>query len=285
MMQRRDQLKLAAALVASAALPLRAQSPATPLRFGVVPYLPARRLAVLFEPVRAFFERQLQTPVQFHLAPDYAAHLDMLRRHDYDLTADALIFSRIAQRQFGYLPLARTQAPLQPVLVTRRTGAQAPGLNALRGQTVAVSDGLATLTVIGTLYLRDNGLRPGTEVRIRIAGSHANAMQLVLLGQAQAAVVSLTALRQADPAVVAQLQVIRELPAALSAVVYLLSPKLAHLAPTLAPALLNFANQHPAGRAFIEPLGHQGLLPVGAELAQVDPLVVEFYRLLAYGGV
>ena len=285
MWQRRDQLKLAAALAASVALPLRAQPPTPPLRFGVVPYLPARRLAVLFEPVRAFFERQLQTPVQFHLAPDYAAHLDMLRRHDYDLTADALIFSRIAQRQFGYLPLARTQAPLQPVLVTRRTGAPITALSALRGQTVAVSDGLATLTVIGTRYLRDNGLRPGTEVRIRIAGSHANAMQLVLLGQAQAAVVSLTALRQADPAVVAQLQVIRELPAALSAVVYLLSPKLAHLAPTLAPALLNFANQHPAGRAFIEPLGHQGLLPVGAELAQVDPLVVEFYRLLAHGGL
>ena len=100
MMQRREQFKLAAALAASAVLPLRAQSAATPLRFGVVPYLPARRLAVLFEPVRAFFERQLQTPVQFHLAPDYAAHLDMLRRRDYDLTADALIFSRIAQRQF-----------------------------------------------------------------------------------------------------------------------------------------------------------------------------------------
>jgi len=284
-MQRRDQLKLAAALVASAALPLRAQSPAAPLRFGVVPYLPARRLAVLFEPVRAFFERQLQAPVQFHLAPDYAAHLDMLRRHDYDLTADALIFSRIAQRQFGYLPLARTQAPLQPVLVTRRAGAQVRELSALRGQTVAVSDGLATLTVIGTRYLRDSGLRPGTDVRLRIAGSHANAMQLVLLGQAQAAVVSLTALRQVDPAVAAQLQVIRELPAALSAVVYLLAPRLAHLAPTLAPALLQFANQQAAGQAFVQELGHQGLLPVGPELAQVDPLVVEFYRLLAHGGV
>lgn len=284
MMQRREQFKLAAALAASAVLPLRAQSAATPLRFGVVPYLPARRLAVLFEPVRAFFERQLQTPVQFHLAPDYAAHLDMLRRRDYDLTADALIFSRIAQRQFGYLPLARTQAPLQPVLVTRRSGAPIADLNALRGQTVAVSDGLATLTVIGTRFLRDNGLRPGTDVQVRIAGSHANAMQLVLLGQAQAAVVSLTALRQVDPAVAAQLQVMRELPTALSAVVYLLSPRLAHLTPTLAPALLQFANQQPVGRAFVQELGHQGLLPVGPELAQVDPLVVELYRLLAQGG-
>ena len=71
----------------------------------------------------------------------------------------------------------------------------------------------------------------------------------------------------------------------LSAVVYLLAPKLAHLAPTLAPALLHFANQHPAGRAFIEPLGHQGLLPAGPEMAQIDPLVVEFYRLLAHGGL
>jgi phosphonate transport system substrate-binding protein len=230
-------------------------------------------------------------PVQFHLAQDYDAHLEKLRRHEYDLTADALIFSRIAQRQFGYLPLARTQAPLQPVLVRRRTvpphPAQgrhaAPELRALQGQTVAVSDGLATLTVIAMRYLRDNGLRPGADVQVRVAGSHANAMQLVLLGQAQAAVVSLTALHQVDPATAAQLQIIRELPAALSAVVYLLAPRLAHLAPTLTPALLHFANQQATGRAFIESLGHQGLLPVGPELAEVDPLVVEFYRLLAQG--
>lgn len=296
MLKRREQLKLTAALAALSALsvPALAQTLPQPLRFGVVPYLPARRLAVLFEPVRAMFERQLQVPVQFHLASDYHAHLEMLRRREYDLTADALIFSRIAQRQFGYLPLARTQAPLQPVLVTRRgtaaphsaqTQPATPDLRALRSQTLAVSDGFATLTVIAMRYLRDNGLRPGTDVRVSVAGSHANAMQLVLLGQAQAAVVSLTALRQVDPATAAQLHIIYELPAALSAVVYLLAPRLAHLAPTLAPALLHFANQQTAGRAFIETLGHQGLLPVGPELAQVDPLVVEFYRLLAQGGL
>jgi len=285
MLQRRDQLKLAAALAATLALPLQAQSPARPLRFGVVPYLPARRLATLFEPVRVFFELQLQAPVHFHLAPDYTAHLEMLRGHEYDLAADGLIIARIAQRQFGYLPLARTQVPLQPVLVRRRNGTQTLALNELRGQTIAVTDSLATLTVIAMRYLRDNGLRPGLDVRVRVAGSHANAMQLVLLGQAQAAVVSLTALRQVDPDTAAQLQVMRQLPAALSAVVYLLAPRLAHLAPTLVPALLHFANQQAAGRAFVETLGHQGLLPVGPELAEVDPLVVEFYRLLAQDGL
>jgi len=42
--------------------------------------------------------------------------------------------------------------------------------------------------------------------------------------------------------------------------------------------LIEFASTDPAGQAFIESLGHQGLLPVGRELQQVDPLVVEFYR-------
>ena len=274
---RRDFLTLFAALTASRFGHAETSAPA--LKFGVVPYLTARRLATLYEPVRGFFERELSQPVRLLSAPDYATHLDRLRAHEYDLVADSLPIARLAQRELGYLPLARTVAPLQTVLVV---ASESPikKLADLRNKTIVVSDRIAALTIVGLRFLRDNGLQPNKDVAVRVAGSHANAIQRVLAGDAVAAIVSQTTLKQIEPALASRVKVMLELPQALSAVVYAASPKLATKAKNLSQNLIDFASQDPSGKAFIEALGHRGLLPVGNEMAQVDALVVEFYRQL-----
>jgi ABC-type phosphate/phosphonate transport system substrate-binding protein len=250
---------------------------AAPLRFGVVPYLTARRLASLYEPARAFFANDLARPVQFSTAPDYAVHLERLRKREYDLVADSLPIARLAQRELGYVPLARTLTPLQPILVTAQ-GNPLRSLDQLRGRAVTVSDRIAALTVVGLRFLRDNGLQPGKEVAIHISGSHANAIQRVLAGEADAAIVSRTTLKQIEPALAARVRLAFELPEALSAVVYTAAPALATQVEGMGRRLIEFAAADTAGKAFIAALGHQGLVKVGREMEQVDPLVVEFYR-------
>lgn len=248
-----------------------------PLRFGVVPYLTARRLAVLYEPARQFFEDALRRPVQFSSAPDYAAHLERLRAREYDLVADSLPIARLAQRELAYVPLARTQVALQPILVTA-TDSTLTSLAGLRGRAVAVSDRIAALTIVGLRFLRDQGLPAGRDVTIKVAGSHANAIQYVLAGEASAAIISRTTLKQIEPVLAARVRLVAELPPALSAVVYTASSTLAAEAPDLGRRLIEFASHTPDGQAFIETLGHRGLLAAGPEMTQVDPLVVEFYR-------
>lgn len=274
---RRNFLLLAAGCSAAA----WRTSPAAerPLKFGVVPYLTARRLATLYEPARAFFERELARPVQLLSAPDYTVHLERLRTQEYDLVADSLPVARLAQRELGYQPIARTRVPLLPVLAVA-ADSRIGRLEDLRGQSIVVSDRVAALTIVGLRFLRDNGLQPNKDVSVRVAGSHANALQRVLAGDAVAAVISRTTLKQVEPALTARVKVLMDLPPALSAVVYTVAPTLADRAAPLGRQLLRFANQEPAGRSFIESLGHQELLPVGSEMAQVDPLVVEFYRQL-----
>ena len=266
------------ALAAFTALMGKAHA-STPLRFGVVPYLTPRRLATLYEPVRTFFEHELARPVQFSSAPDYTQHLGRLRAKEYDLVADSLPIARLAQRELGYVPLARTVVPLQPVLVTAE-GRALKAVAELRGQTVAVSDRIAALTLVGLRFLRDQGLRPDKDVTVKVAGSHANAIQRVLAGEAAAAIISTTTLKQIEPALAARVRVVMNLPQALSAVVYTASPALAAQAEGLGKRLLSFASTDATGKAFIESLGHQGLVKAGPEMAQVDPLVVEFYRQL-----
>ncbi|MCK6390383.1 MAG: phosphate/phosphite/phosphonate ABC transporter substrate-binding protein [Azonexus sp.] len=265
-------------LLGAGNLPVHA---ASTLKFGVVPYLTARRLATLYEPARACFERLVAHPVQISSAPDYAAHLERLRSHEYDLVADSLPLARLAQREHGYLPLARTRVPLQPILVV---AADSPlkTVDQLRGGAIAVSDRLAALTLIGLRFLRDNNLRPNSDVTIKVAGSHVNAIQRVMTGDVMAAVISRTTLKQIDPQLAGKVRLLRELPQALSAVVYAASPAFAAQFDALKQGLLSFAETDPDGRAFIANLGHQGLLPVGRELAEVDGLVAEFYRQLTY---
>jgi len=276
--KRRGFLAATAAATALAAgmLPANAFSRSPPV-FAVVPYLPARRLAELFGPLVPVLSAALGQEVRFSSAPGYGEHLRRMRAGEYDIVADALILSRIAQRELGHVPLVRTAAPLEPLLVVPTAGGAAK-LDDLRGKAVAITDRTAALGVIGLRYLRDRGLTPGRDLGVVVTGTHTNSLHRLLAGEVGAAIVSVTALRQAEPSLAARVRVLETLPRGLSAVVYHAAPRLAAQAPALTQALLNFVATAP-GRAFIDALGHQGLLPLGhGEMESLDPLVIELYR-------
>lgn len=277
-MLRRRFLGGALALAASAALPAAARTGAKRV-FGIVPYLPARRLVSLYAPLKPVFEGVLGQEVELSSAPDYAEHLARLRAGHYDIVADALIHARLAQRELGHVPLARTLAPLEPLLAVR-ADAPAQTLEQLNwgAIAVAVTDRSASLGVIGLRFLRDQNRVVGRDFRLVLSGTHANSLQRLLAGEVEAAIVSRTALAQVDASLAAQARVLMPLGRGLSAVVYHVAPRLGSLAPALAKALLDFAAQ-PAGQSFVAALGHRGLAPAtDAEMRALDPLVVELHR-------
>jgi ABC-type phosphate/phosphonate transport system substrate-binding protein len=254
---------------------------AEPLNFNIVPYLPARRLVAYYSALLPVLSSSLGRPVEIACAPNYRQHLDRLRTGGCDVVADSLFIARIAQRELGHVPVARTQAKLEPVLVTPAQGGLR-NLEALDGQAVCVTDRIAALSILGLRYLRDRGLEPGQRLRVIVSGSHANSLHRMLAGDAAAAIVSRTTLKQVEPDLAQRVRVLQVLPTGLAAVVYHVSPRLAAQAPALSKALLEFANRTPEGRIFIDALGHQGLLPATpAELQSLDPMVVEFYRQLS----
>lgn len=254
---------------------------ADPLNFNIVPYLPARRLVAYYSALLPVLSSSLGRPVEIACAPNYRQHLERLRAGSCDVVADSLFIARIAQRELGHVPVARTQAKLEPVLVTPAQGGLR-NLEALDGQAVCVTDRIAALSILGLRYLRDRGMEPGQRLRVIVSGSHANSLHRMLAGDAAAAIVSRTTLKQVEPELAQRVRVLQVLPTGLAAVVYHVSPRLAAQAPALSKALLEFANRTPEGRTFIEALGHEGLLPAtSAELQSLDPMVVEFYRQLS----
>jgi ABC-type phosphate/phosphonate transport system substrate-binding protein len=238
-------------------------------------------LVALYAPLLPTLESTLGQPVEMVSAPSYGAHLQRLRTGDYDVIADSLFLSRIAQRDLGHVPMVRTRAQLEPVLVVPAQGGVSK-LVELSGRAVCVTDRLAALSVIGLRYLRDQGLVPGQQLKLVVSGSHANSLNRMLAGEAAAAIVSRTTLKQVAPELAQRVRVLLTFPPALSAVVYHVAPSLADKAPALTQALLHFANKTPAGLAFIEALGHEGLVPAtAAELSSLDPVVAEFYSQLS----
>jgi ABC-type phosphate/phosphonate transport system substrate-binding protein len=250
-------------------------------RFAVVPYLPARRLVGYYSPLLPVLAGSLGRPAEITCAHDYRDHLDRLRTGHFDVVADSLFIARIAQRELGHVPIARTLARLEPLLVVPSTSGLRR-LAELKGQHLCVTDRIAALSLVGLRYLRDQGLAPDQQVHILVSGSHANSLHRLLAGDAAAAIVSRTTLKQVDADLARQVRVLAVLPSALAAVVYHVAPHLAPQAAALSLALLDFANQTAPGHQFIEALGHQGLaIMTPAELHSLDPMVVEFYRQLA----
>lgn len=273
---------LASGLLAASSRPVRARSR---LIFAVVPYLPARRLMSLYAPLTPLFEAVLGQPVEIASAPDYPQHLQRLRAGEYDIVADSLFIARIAQREHAHIPIARTRTPLEPLLVTPNN-TRINSLGALKAMgkdtTIVVTDRSAALSVIGLRHLRDQGLAPGQDFRVMVSGSHANSLHRMLAGEATAAIVSRTTLKQVDASLAAQVSILDHLSLGLSAVVYHVAPHLASRAAELSRTLIDFAEKRPEGQALIATLGHEGLLPArDAEMKALDPLVAEFYRQIA----
>lgn len=280
MTRRRWLCASAAALLGLAAERVPARELPT-LRFAIVPYLPVQRLVGFYAPLLPLLEGSLGWPAEIVCAHDYRDHLERLRAGEFDVVADSLYIARIAQRELGHVVLARTQAPLEPLLVVP-SSSPVTHLGELAGQTICVTDRTAALALVGLRYLRDQGLVPDQQVSILVSGSHANSLHRLLAGDAAAAIVSRTTLRQVGSALAAQVRVISVLPPALAALVYHVAPRLAGRAEQLQRALLDYANHTVAGRQFVSALGHQGLVAMTtAELRSLDPMVVEFYRQLS----
>ena len=249
------------------------------LLLGVVPYLSARKLAELYEPMRAQLQLSLGMPVMLESAPDYQSYLARTREGRYDIIATSPYFGRLAQTEHGYVPLVRPLTNLEPLLVTRMNGPFE--LEALRGKVISTSDKLANLTLAAHRYLLQNGLSPGLDVTIRPAGSHANSVQALLNGDSDAAIISVTAMRQLHPGTTARVRILKRLPQT-TPLLYLAHKRLGKTRIAgLRGQLLQFANQTEEGKAFSKELGHDGLKDISpADMKALDPYVQDLKALL-----
>ncbi|PTD95046.1 hypothetical protein C8261_16535 [Pseudothauera lacus] len=182
------RLLLAAVLLLSLLTPVRASEGV--LTFGVFPFNSALTLVRTHQPLRDHLAEVLQRPVQLYSAPDYAGFIDELAAARFDFVIVPPHFAVFAHQR-GYQPLATYANELEFVLIL------GPGVDEdLRGKRVGVPDRLTIASIAALRWLEERGLKAGVDYQLHDYSTHGAAAAAVALGDAAAAVVAASALRQ-----------------------------------------------------------------------------------------
>lgn len=250
-----------------------------PLSVGVFPYLSARSLLTLYQPLRQHLEQELGMPVQFYTAPDFETFVQRTHQHQYQVVITAPHLARLAQTESGYVPLANYTRELRAVIVVAKNSS-ITNIGDLRGKVVAVPDRLAVIPMIGLEILRERGLQADIDYRLRASQTHGNAILAVRRGEAQAAVVGSLPLAQLPGEVQRDVQTLA-MSGPISSQFFMADPGLTpKRIEQISRALIGFPAT-PSGKRFVDENGMGGIQAAKeSELKKLDVYAREVRALL-----
>lgn len=251
------------------------------IEFGLAPYISARPLLAMFQPLARHIETRLGYPVLAVTAPSLREFDERALARQYDLAMMAPQSARLAQKQAGYVPLLRVSNDLYGVFVVPLES-RLHSLRDLAGQPLAFPDRFTATAHLGREAVLHAGLDPA---RIVYPPGFQDSLLLSLLrGEFPAALLNSSALFQMPQEHRYRVRVLEET-RRIPHVMFLAHPDLpAERQAQIRAAIVEFMEQSEAGRAFI---AHTGLIgvrpPTEAELRGLDALAQQHRRLLEEG--
>lgn len=273
------------ALIAACFLPRTVWSQdSSGLEIGILPNISARVLLAQYQPMRTFLAQTLGRPVQLSTAPSWNAFHERTLAFDYDLVITASHVARVAQLERGFVPLLVYEPPIKGMIVCARAR-PLKNIADLNGQTLALSNPKSLVTLRGFQWLAEQGLARGRSFKTINTPTDDSVGNVVIHGDAVAAMLSGGEYRAIPEPVKEQLQVVTTF-AEVPGFVVLASPRLApDLVHSIRQELLRFSNGSPEGKAFFAATGFTALreLPDGL-MASMDPYVGTTKAILAEAG-
>lgn len=166
-----------------------AKAQSRPLEIGVLPNLSARVLLAQYEPMRAYLARVMDRPVQISTAPNWTTFHRRTVDFHYDIVVTAANLARVAQIDFGFVPLVRCVPDIQGLLVVAKERPMA-SVGDLRGRTLVLSNRQSLVSLRGMRWLAAARLRQGTDFKTMDAPTDDSTGNVVLRGDAVAAMLS-----------------------------------------------------------------------------------------------
>lgn len=251
-----------------------------PLQIGVVPYVSARVLVSSYEPMRLYLEQLLSRPVKIYTSTGFKQFFLNAQQGDYDLVISPAHFARILQKEHQFTPLVRYSTKA-PGMVMTALNSPLKTLQDLRGQVIAMPDRLSMASVVGVAYLRENGLKPGTDFQLLEVPSFNSAILAVQKGDAAAAFSARAPLSHMSPELRESVRSIVDIGEYFS-LIFLAHPRLGKTTVGLLNnTLLKFGNETAEGKQFLISTGFGTLIPATAtDMKSLDRYVSETKRLL-----
>lgn len=247
---------------------------------GVPPIHSTRTLVQTYEPLRTHLAAKLGHPVYLESAAHFVAFHGRVMRQDFDFTITPAHFARLAEKDQGFRPLAQFR-PDHDALLIHATDRPLPGLDALRGQSLAVIDRLAITSMAAMDFLENRGLEADQDYKVMEYRNHASVAQALVSGLALAGVTTTQGLRQMPEALRSRIKVHTHI-ADIPAFVILAKPGLtARDAARLREIILTFL-QGDAGQAFLQAVAYTGASGADeASLRRADAYLTRTRKALA----
>jgi phosphonate transport system substrate-binding protein len=257
---------------------------AAPLEIGVLPNISARVLLGQYQPMREYLAREMKRSVQVSTAPTWTAFHQRTLALDYDVVVTAANLARVAQLDRGYAPLL-SYSPAIKGMVICASSKPIKTVAELRGQTLALSNPQSLLTLRGMQWLAENGLQRGTDFKTVNSPTDDSVGNVVVRGDAIAAMLSGGEYRAIPEAVKAQLQVLTTF-AEVAGFVVLANPKFsAAEARAIKDHLQSFAAGSDEGKAFFASSGFTGMRePAAGLLESMDPYLEATRKVMSAPG-
>ena len=250
-----------------------------PLQFGLLPYVSTRTLFAHYAPMRRYLEQTLKRPVRMSTAPDFATYIARARAGEYDLYHTAPHFAAQAEAEFGYRRVSRLLRELDGSIVVAHDGPINSAAD-LEGRTLVTPDALAIITFLGEQWLRENGLRPGTDVEVSHSPSHNTAILAVARGDVEAAVTSAAVFENMPQDVIRRLRILTSTKR-VPHMMFMAGPHLSDKEyRRLREAMLAFTAKG-AGEAFFAATGYGDMGPIeDRDMHRLTPFIAELnYKL------
>jgi len=165
------------------------------LRVGLLPTVASLSLLRLYDPLRLHLQETLDRPVELFTAVSFPAFWQDILDESFDIIVPASHFGVVAA-EHGYLPLFRYRLELRPQIVVPKNSAIADPRQ-LAGKRILTANQLTAISVVAVRWLEeDYHLIAGRDYQLVEASNHSTAIRAVALGDADAAISSLSVIQQ-----------------------------------------------------------------------------------------
>lgn len=266
-------IKMTAAVLLLNGIAVFADEPAGGLVIGIAPFLPVKTLVQNYAPLRDYLETKLSERVTIVSAPDYKTYYKYIQKHDYQIIITNASSAYIAYSDYAYTLLLQPLNLTHPVVIIGKDQ-KLTKLTELHDKTIAMSDATAVVSMQGLQMLRDFGLQPGRDVTIKNMQNHSAAVNYVITGEVDAAIVSDRALMQMPASIKDKVKIAYTWEqGAAPGIVYLGSPDMqGDKLKLINKFILEFVRDTPEGKKMMLDTGYGDLIPINpADLHALAP--------------
>ncbi|MSQ71891.1 MAG: phosphate starvation-inducible protein PhoH [Betaproteobacteria bacterium] len=262
------------AAILTIATPATAQTANETYTIGVLPNVSARVILRNYQPMQAYFARELKRKVEIATATDFRAFSAATLRGDYQMVVTAPNLGRVAQLDGKWEPLAIYEPPIPALLVA---AADNPNISVgqLKGKSLALANPQSLLALRGLQWLREQGMQDGRDFKVVLAGNDDSLGTMIRSGESPLAMMSMGEFRQIGEATRSTLKIVTEF-AKMPGFLAMANPRLGNAERQQLKSLILGFPKSEDGKSFTALAGVANIREVtAAELGALDAFVAQ----------